>query len=368
MTPDSEVSLKRAVIRALLDEHNLDGLLLTTPPSVSWITCGGDPVVDQTAAAGVAAVLCTREGEVLLTNTIEHARMLEEALPHPPARVDVFGWYEATPPSVALLLREGAVLGADMALPGFVDRSHVVSTMRLILSPTEQERYRGLCRAAGTAIEAAARSVKPGMSELEIAGAVAAASYARGAVPIVVLVAADERIARYRHPLPTPRRLDRHALLVLCARRHGLVASVTRSVYVGRLPDDLRRRHEACTYVDGAMLEATHEGATAGDVFARSQEAYASVGFPDEWLLHHQGGAAGYQSREWLALPGGLEEIHEGMAFAWNPSITGTKSEDTVLLGPEGVEVATATGDWPTTTVTVGTTTFDRPDILEVGR
>lgn len=368
MTPDSEISLKRAAVHALLDEHNLDGLLLVTPPSVSWITCGGDPVVDQTSPTGVAAVLCTREGEVLLTNTIEYARMMEEALPHPPGRAEVFAWYEAMPPVAARLLGEGAVLGADLAMPGFVDVSHAVSTMRLILSPSEQERYRGVCRDAGLAVEAAARAVKPGMSELEIAGTIAAESYARGGTPIVVLVAVDERITRYRHPLPTSRRLEKHALLVLCARRHGLVASVTRSIYGGRIPDDLRRRHEACTYVDAAMLEATRDGVLAGDVFARCQEAYAAVGFQDEWLLHHQGGAAGYQSREWLAGPGGMEEIHEGMAFAWNPSITGTKSEDTVILGPEGVEIATATGAWPTTAVTASGTTFDRPDILELGQ
>jgi hypothetical protein len=36
-------------------------------------------------------------------------------------------------------------------------------------------------------------------------------------------------------------------------------------------------------------------------------------------------------------------------AFAWNPSIVGAKSEDTVLVSARGVEVLTATSkDWPT--------------------
>jgi hypothetical protein len=36
------------------------------------------------------------------------------------------------------------------------------------------------------------------------------------------------------------------------------------------------------------------------------------------------------------------------MAFAWNPTIQGAKSEDTVLVTENGFEVLTATGEWPT--------------------
>ena len=60
-----------------------------------------------------------------------------------------------------------------------------------------------LCRDAGTAIEETAEIVEPGMSELEITGALAAETYDRGLAPIVVLVATDERVSRYRHPIPT---------------------------------------------------------------------------------------------------------------------------------------------------------------------
>jgi Xaa-Pro aminopeptidase len=174
MTLDDELATKRARVRAMLDAHELDGLLLATPASVSWITCGGDPVVDLTAAQGVAAVLCTRDGETLLTNTIEHARMLEEALPRPPAHVEVFGWHESSGPEAARRLRPGARLGCDLTLAGFEDCAIGVRALRLVLTPAEQERYRVLCRDAGTAIEETAEIVEPDMSALEITGALAA--------------------------------------------------------------------------------------------------------------------------------------------------------------------------------------------------
>lgn len=365
MTFDDEMAIKRARIGDLLDAHGLDGLLLATPPSVSWITCGGEPVVDLTAPQGVAAVLCTRGGETLLTNTIEHARMLEEALPLPPAQTEVCGWHEGAPPDVALRLQQGRRLGADLLLPGFDDCADAVRAARLILTDGEQERYRVLGRDSGLAIEETAGTIEPGLTEFEIAGALAAEAYDRGATPIVVLVACDDRIARYRHPMPTTRRLERHALLVLCARRHGLVASVTRAVYFGAIPDDLQQRQDACAHVDAAFYAATRPGATAGDVFAAAQAAYADAGYPQEWRLHHQGGATGYASREWIAVPDSAQPIATGMAFAWNPSITGVKSEDTVLLGHDGPAIITATEEWPTIQGTADGATFARPAILQ---
>jgi Xaa-Pro aminopeptidase len=168
--------------------------------------------------------------------------MLEEALPRPPAHVEVFGWHESSGPEAARRLRPGARLGCDLTLAGFEVCAIGVRALRLVLTPAEQERCRVLCRDAGTAIEETAEIVEPGMSELEITGVLAAETYDRGLVPIVVLVATDERVSRYRHPIPTARRLQQYALLVLCARRHGLVANVTRVVPFGATPDDLLRR------------------------------------------------------------------------------------------------------------------------------
>lgn len=365
MTPDDEFALKRDRIRALLDARGLDGLLLTAPASVSWITCGGDPVVDLTAAQGVAAVLCARDGETLLTNTIEHARMLEESLPRPPERVVISGWHEGSAADAARRRHPDAHLCADLAMAGFEDCGEDVRALRLLLAPSEQERYRALGRAVAEAIEETAQTIEPGMSEYEIAGALAAESYDRGATPIVVLIAADERVSRYRHPMPTAGRLDRYALLVLCARRHGLVANVTRAVHFGPIPGDLLRRQEACARVDAAFLAATRAGATAGEVFAAGMAAYAAAGYAEEWRLHHQGGATGYASREWIAVPGSTQPIQDGMAFAWNPSITGTKSEDTVLLHSGGLDVLTQTGEWPLIDVGAGGVVFSRPAIFQ---
>jgi hypothetical protein len=39
------------------------------------------------------------------------------------------------------------------------------------------------------------------------------------------------------------------------------------------------------------------------------------------------------------------------MGFAWNPTVQGAKSEDTVLIREDDIDVLSETGTWPTITV-----------------
>ena len=96
------------------------------------------------------------------------------------------------------------------------------------------------------------------------------------------------------------------------------------------------------------MIAATRPGRTIGAVFAVGEKAYAEAGFPDEWRHHHQGGSTGYVGREVRATPGNSTEILPNQPFAWNPSIAGTKSEDTILVKPGDNSILSFTGNWPT--------------------
>jgi hypothetical protein len=82
--------------------------------------------------------------------------------------------------------------------------------------------------------------------------------------------------------------------------------------------------------------------------------------------LHHQGGLAGYAPREIVATPEAVDEVAVGQVYAWNPSIAGTKSEDTILVGEQENEVLTSIPAWPVTRVMVNDRTIRRPAILEV--
>src|SRR3990172_12718097 len=161
------------------------------------------------------------------------------------------------------------------------------------------------------------------MTEYQLAGLLSHAVESRGVQAIVNLIGTDERIFAYRHPLPTDKALRRYAMLVLCGRKWGLVCSLTRLIHFGPAPNELKERIQATAQINAALIKATRPGRTLGEVFAQAQQSYARLGYPDEWQKHHQGGMAGYEPRELVAIPGSQEMVGEGQVFAWNPSITG---------------------------------------------
>ena len=214
------------------------------------------------------------------------------------------------------------------------------------------------------AIGEAAMAAAPGMTEYEVAGILSHQCWSRGVQPIVVLIASDDRLLSYRHPIPAGNTVQKALMLVICGRRHGLIVSATRIVHFGPPPAELRRKHDAVVAVDAAFNANSIPGARIGDVFRLGVDAYAGQGFADEWKLHHQGGPTGYAARDYRATAATEDKVLPNQAFAWNPSITGTKSEDTIIAAPDGPEVISASPGFPTVQVTIGGLTLERADVL----
>jgi len=207
--------------------------------------------------------------------------------------------------------------------------------------------------------------VRPGQSEHRIAAKLSHETGKRGIQAIVNLIATDERIFSFRHPLPTSKKLERYAMLALSGRKWGLVCSMTRFIHFGRIPEDLGRRADAVAKVDAAFIANTRPGQKLGDVFKRAIEVYAETGYPDEWQYHNQGGVSGYEPREIVATSCSKEIVSTGQVYAWNPSISGTKSEDTILITEQGYELLTAMKDWPTVQIHMSGQSLLRPAIFE---
>lgn len=361
----SEITTKLQQLRNLLAARQLDGVLLQRTANFGWLTGGATSHVNIASTTGAASILVTQDAQYVVTNNIEAPRLeAEEMLAARGFHFLIGPWYQ--PNQAAAGLMASLRLGADAPYPGAQDVSADLAALRLTLTPVEAERFRALGAACGAAMDQAIRQVRPGMTELAIAGLLSQAAYEQDALPIVNLVATDERIFRYRHPLPTGKVLEKYAMLVLCGRRAGLVASVTRLVHFGPLSDELQRKQLACATVDAAFIAYTRPGAQLRDVFRAATEAYTTTGFADEWQYHHQGGPAGYEPREVIATPAAAEIVQVGQAYAWNPSIAGVKSEDTILVGEGGNEVLTAIPGWPMLDIEVAGKPLPRPAILVV--
>jgi Xaa-Pro aminopeptidase len=361
----AEVAAKLTRLRGLMAARQVDVAVLTHVANTAWITAGGATFVDEASDAGPSSIVVTADRAVVVTDRVEAPRLeAEEHLGDLGFTLAVDPWY-ARGGALATLLA-GQRVGYDSQGVG-VDLRADLRDLRTLLQPGEQARLRANSQDAARVMVDALREIEPGITtEFDISARLAAGCRLVGGTAVVNLVAADERIANFRHPLPVGAPIQHMVMAVLCLRRAGLVTSVTRLVHVGPLSADLRRRALAVAEVDARLILGTQPGRTMGAMFALARDAYAELDFPDAIQEHHQGGSAGYLPREVLATPDNPTPIRVDEAFAWNPSVRGAKSEDTILLSAAGPEILTITPDWPTWEITVAGQTIARPAIKEI--
>ena len=366
MNRQEEVETKLERVRTWLEGAGLEAVVLGSQANFAWLTGGGNNYVQVGDAAGEASLLVTVDKAYLLTNNIELRRLLEEEVAGLPFEPVDWMWYQrdAANEHVARLCNAAKTV-SDLGFLGLPLAPDGFRGLRYTMMPPEIERYRRLGVEAAQAVETACRNAQPGETELDTAASLAFECQKRDILPLVNLVAGDDRIARYRHPLPTRNHIRRTMLVALTGRRHGLHISLTRVVSFGPLDSDLAARHRAVTAIDTRFNLESRAGASLGEIVSKAIEQYASEGFPQEWELHHQGGLAGYAGREIFGTPAAEYRLKHNQVLTWNPSITGTKSEDTVLLTENSPEVLTRTGTWPELAVELPTGRLLRPSILE---
>lgn len=364
MTDFSEMREKERRARELMQREGLDALAITNIGNFAWFTCGGSNYISVATETGAATAVITREANYIVCDNIEAPRIADEEVAGLGFEFRTFAWHEGARDALISEIANGGKLGSDVPMKGARNVSSELVVCRQSLTAAEIERYRWLGKNAGECLSLACREIEPSMTEHEIAGVLDRHIFERGIVPTLTLIATDERISKYRHPQPTDRKLERCAMLVTGARKWGMIVSATRMVHFGKLAADLRRRHDAVARVDAALISSTKPGARMGDIFRKGMDAYAEAGFPDEWRLHHQGGPTGYRARDFLVNEGTDALVVENQAMAWNPSITGAKTEDTIIATSRGPIILSETEDWPKLEVEIGGVTIPRPDIL----
>ncbi len=350
--------------REVLGAKGLDAAILERRENFAWLTRGGSSVVPERTDTGVAALVVTLDRVYLVADNIEMQRLLDEQVGELEVEAVSFPWYESRAEVVGKLVDTNRA-GSDDAFAGTTDLLDALVEARSVLDARAFDEYRSFGQVASQCIEAVLRRVEPGWSEYQIQGEVARELLQNEIEPGLIQVGVDERIRRYRHTVVTGKRLERYVGIGLCGEKFGLIANTTRFAHFGSLPDDLAERHDKVAHVESALITATVAGAALSDIWRRVQELYADAGYPDEWKLHHQGGLTGYDNREWVLTPSMQGSVRAGEAYAWNPTIQGTKSEDTFLVTESGPEVVTLTNSWPQLTTTVDGKQWARAAILE---
>jgi Xaa-Pro dipeptidase len=362
-----EIEEKNRRIRGILKDSELDAVYLKKQSNFSWLTGGGLNVVGITMELGVVGLLITPSGQFAICNNIEAPRMeKEELLEERGFEIHSFPWFEERESEIIRKMARGKRIGADHRRPGFEDVSSTINPLRYSLTPWEIDRYKEVGRFTAEAIEETARKIRPGEKECGVVGRLAEVLWENRLDYVTTFCAADERISEFRHPIATEKKIRKRAMLCVNSRSQGLIVSLTRFVQFGPVPEEIRRKYDANVLIDCTFMAATVPGRPVVEAFREGIRAYERTGYPEEYKLHHQGGAIGYAGRDYKVNFRCEEIVQENQAFAWNPSITGSKSEDTMIATSNGPILLTKPALFPELGMKVAGIEFSRPDILEL--
>jgi len=335
-------------------EH-FDGrpLVLCATGAVAWATGGISTPIDRVAPTDPIWVVYSQGEMTLVASSVEVERLAADyPLEELGFSIVAAPWYEGD----AHVRRVTALVGEDVAsdVAGLgLDATFELTRARLGLCGAEIEVMTGLARAATDAVEGAVRRWRPGeMSDREIAASVARHLEIYGADAVCLIVGADERLRRFRHPIMCGDVPRESLMVVVVARSLGLHVALTRLASVDERVS--RELMEKCEIVSERVRDATTVGATWGEVYSALAKGYRTVGQPDAWREHFQGGPIGYGQREFELSPQSQESrwwnepIPAGCATAFNPSLAGgAKIEDTFVVGGDSLTCLTSTPRWP---------------------
>ncbi len=326
-------------LRKLMDERGFRALVIRKNPNLAWLT-GGRVHVPTTIDAACFDLIVTMDSVTAIANEIEAPRLIAEEFP-PEIKVKAIKWWESRDAEIPS--GDGVVSDSDRPIATDLE------ILRATLSVYDKERLRVISTDAAVALGKAMREVKAHDREIDVAGKISRALWESDLEIAFLGVAGAARVFKFRHPLPTTTVVGDRVVASICAKRKGLIASVTRIVYFGKITSAFESEYRDLLSVEAAMLNASEVGQPFSAPILAATQAYGANNFDQfEWHKHHQGGPTGYLPRDWPANVGSTRLIADSQPIAWNPTGKGWKVEDTFISSARGPELLSVDPSWPT--------------------
>jgi Xaa-Pro dipeptidase len=357
MRREKDFSNKIEAVRNILKEKGFDGVEIKSQANFSFLTRGrGFIGLASTAACG--SLFITLDRICLVSENIEIMRLYKEQLNANPSVEPIgYPWHESEKrDAVVKEITAGLKLATEQELEAEIFK------IRSLLSPYDREEFAKLSSETAVLIEETCMNIQKGVSDYELAGEISNKLWRNNIEPITILIAFDQRALDYRHPVMAGAKLENYALVGVCGRRNGLIVSISRDVLLEN-DAEMVRKHEKCAMVNAAFLSGLKQGNSLEKVFEKGLMEYEKQGYPFEYKEHHQGGLTGFIPRELRANVGCTHLVRENEAYAFNPTIQGSKCEDTVLVTETGIDVMTYTGNYAYVTCDIDGEKFVVPTV-----
>ena len=357
-----------AALRALLDERALDAILVSRSANKRYYAGFrlGDAEAPTSGFSGT--LLVTRNANLILADS----RYTEQA------QIEAPGWElvattgplaEELPPLlvrheiVALGMEASVITHAEWAAlaeaaPGV--ELHAIDDelvpLRIRKTPDEVEAIGRACALTDACLVHLVEHIEPGMTEREVAWELASYFHVNGAEGLAFepIVLAGPRAAM-PHGRPSDQAIEPGNVLLIdfgCAV-DGYRSDMTRTLFVGDVPAEVRRYHDAVREAQAAAIDAIRPGVNGQELDAIAREHIEGEGIPA--YGHGLGHGIGLETHE----PPRLRRseafaLEPGMVFSvepgiYLPGVTGIRIEDIVALEADGPRLLTSSPREPLT-------------------
>lgn len=362
----TEIEVKQEKVRRIIEENGVDGIVFSTNSNFKWLSCGGASDVIKNADTSLVYLFFTGSDRYLIASRSDVSRVMEEELKGLGFKDVIYDWYSQSFFDGLEKIGFKGKLGSDTYFPEAKDLSGDIAASRCLLTSPEIERYKIMCKQYSEMFTRYCRSLRPGLSEREIAAGLCYEGNKLGMRFPVLMVGSDERISAYRHPTATDKKVNDYVLFATVVEREGVCANVTRSIYFGSMDKQLAEKQEAVNTVEATYQHSSRPGITLGELFEIGKKAYKDTGYDGEWQNHLQGGISGYAPLEFLTVAGSDVKVKKDHIMGWNPTIKGAKSEDPIHITEDGPVQYTIDKNWPSKEYPVGGKDYIRPLIMEI--
>lgn len=370
MSPsDEQIAARRADIEAkqqrvadVLAEMNCEAVVLLMPAHVAWFT-SGLVVRGLVADSERPGIYTNGRQRWLLASNVDTQRLFDEEIDQLGFQLKEWSWNVGRS-DLLFNVTAGRTIAADRPFPNVPMVNDRLRPLIRVLSPFEQTSYREMGKWVAHAVEATARTIRPGETETEIAGQLGHRLIHHGIEPVALSVTADDRGAKFRRAGFTPAPVTRTCVIQATGQRDGLFATASRSVSFNAPPDDFRSAHEYAVKLAAIYRSYTKPSMTIGTLNEVTVIALAATPFEFDNRLSPPGYGAGRFAAEELRRAGADEPLVEGQAVVWQPHVGATACVDTLLVAAAGPEAITPPTEWPFKRITVRGITSDIPDLL----
>jgi len=231
----------------------------------------------------------------------------------------------------------------------WVPSAGLVECLRTRKDAAEVAQMRKAAILASEVVGDAARLLKPGLREFEVAAEIEYQMRKRGASgPAFETIVASGPRAALPHARPTARRLRKNELVVLDlgAILGHYCSDITRTFYLGRAPARIRGWYRAVQEAQAAAVAAVKRGASCGDVDGAARSVLAGHHL-DRYFVHSTGHGLGLEVHEDPRIAKGQTRLLEsGNVVTIEPGVYvegvgGIRIEDDVAVHDGRTEVLT---------------------------